>query len=133
MTTTTLNAAPAAPAPALDGPRAILRLEALGLLVGAVTAYALLGGSWLWFAVFLLVPDVSMVGYLVGPKVGAVLYNVGHSTLGPLLLLGGALILGLPQVFVLAAVIWLAHIGMDRTFGYGLKYGSRFTKTHLTG
>jgi hypothetical protein len=29
------------------------------------------------------------------------------------------------------ATIWIAHIGFDRALGYGLKYGSGFTHTHL--
>ena len=29
------------------------------------------------------------------------------------------------------ALIWLAHIGMDRLLGYGLKYPSAFKDTHL--
>jgi hypothetical protein len=29
------------------------------------------------------------------------------------------------------ALIWLAHIGLDRTLGYGLKYPTFFEDTHL--
>ncbi|HEY2386937.1 MAG TPA: DUF4260 family protein, partial [Candidatus Binatia bacterium] len=29
------------------------------------------------------------------------------------------------------ALIWLAHIGMDRLLGYGLKYPTSFHHTHL--
>jgi hypothetical protein len=29
------------------------------------------------------------------------------------------------------ALVWFAHIGMDRALGYGLKYDDAFTHTHL--
>ena len=29
------------------------------------------------------------------------------------------------------ALIWLAHIGIDRALGYGLKYPTAFKDTHL--
>ena len=29
------------------------------------------------------------------------------------------------------ALIWLAHIGVDRLLGYGLKYPTGFKDTHL--
>jgi hypothetical protein len=32
---------------------------------------------------------------------------------------------------VRVALIWAAHIGMDRALGYGLKETSGFTRTHL--
>jgi hypothetical protein len=34
-------------------------------------------------------------------------------------------------VVVAVALIWFAHIGMDRTVGYGLKYPTSFKDTHL--
>lgn len=131
MTTTTLTTASTSATP-VSGVRAILRVEGAALMAAAITAYALLGGSWLWFAVFLLVPDVSMLGYLVGPRVGAVAYNVGHSLLGPALLAAAGFALGMPLPLGLAALIWVAHVGMDRAFGYGLKTFAGFKVTHLT-
>ena len=29
------------------------------------------------------------------------------------------------------ALVWLAHIGLDRLLGMGLKYNDRFAHTHL--
>ena len=103
-------------------PRQLLRLEGLAMLVLAIAAYAALGASWGWFAALFLVPDLSLLGYLAGPRVGAWIYNAGHSLIGPALLAAFA-----PAL----AVIWLAHIGFDRALGYGLKYSSAFTATHL--
>jgi hypothetical protein len=47
------------------------------------------------------------------------------------LLLGLLAFLAGQTPLVLGALIWLAHIGMDRTIGYGLKYPTAFKDTHL--
>ena len=117
--------------PAVAGmPRLLLRLEGAALLVIAVVLYARTGASWWLFAVLALAPDLSFVGYLAGPKVGAAAYNAAHTTIGPVALaLVGVLV---PSPLSIAiALIWLAHIGADRLLGYGLKYDSGFGFTHL--
>ena len=63
-----------------------LRLEGLTALLVATYLYAHEGGSWLAFAVLFFAPDVSFAGYVAGPRVGAALYNVAHSYVGPLIL-----------------------------------------------
>jgi hypothetical protein len=88
------------------------------------------GWSWWWFGLLLLVPDVSMVGYLAKPDVGATTYNLGHTIVFPGLILGWYL-LGGPLSALAIGSIWLAHIGLDRMLGYGLKYADDFTHTHL--
>jgi len=57
--------------------RLILRLEGLGVLTAAIALYASLNTSWWLFAALLLAPDVFMIGYLAGPRLGALLYNMG--------------------------------------------------------
>ncbi len=111
-------------------PCVILRLEGLVVMAAAVAAFYMLGGSWVMFALLFLIPDLSMLGYLAGPKVGAIGYNIGHSYLGPALLAGLSLVQGDHLLSQLAA-IWVAHIGFDRMLGYGLKYGVAFGHTHL--
>lgn len=109
----------------------LLRVEAFGLLALAVALYVRTGGSALEFALLFLVPDLSLLGYLFGSKVGAVLYNAMHSTVGPIAL-GAASLFGLvPAAALPVALIWAAHIGFDRTLGYGLKYATAFGHTHL--
>jgi len=98
--------------------------------VAALALYVHEGYSWLLFAVLVLVPDLSMLGFLAGPRVGAVTYNAAHTTVAPLLL--GAVGVILPSETATAvALIWLLHIGFDRAVGYGLKYPSSFKDTHL--
>ena len=111
-------------------PAVLLRLEGLALLVAAIAIYAERDYSWIAFAALLLAPDVAAVGYLAGPRLGAATYDATHTTVLPLALgVGGYLAdANLP---VQLALIWLAHIGMDRALGYGLKYPTAFKDTHL--
>jgi hypothetical protein len=112
------------------GPKRLLRLEGLALGCAAITLYGWSGASWLMFAVLFLAPDVSFLGYLAGPRVGAAVYNAVHSTLAPILL--GMVGFVMPQPLALhLALIWLAHIGIDRAVGYGLKYNEGFALAHL--
>lgn len=111
-------------------PLAMLRLEGGVALAGASIAYSMLGGRWGMFALLFLLPDLSMLGYLAGPRVGAACYNAAHSTLGPaaLALLGA---MSGAHALLLVSCIWAAHVGFDRMLGYGLKYPSAFGDTHL--
>jgi len=131
---------PAAPAPsqimgeaggaATGGVRILLRLEGLTLFLGMVLLYAVWGGSWWVFALLFLVPDLSFAAYLAGPQTGAVVYNAAHSYLLPVALMTAGF--ALPESLILSiAMIWLAHIGIDRALGYGLKYEAGFGFTHL--
>jgi hypothetical protein len=108
--------------------RGLLRLEAAALLLAALVAYAHGGYGWGRFLALLLVPDLSMLGYLAGARTGATFYNAAHSTLGPIAL-GFVAFLG--WVSPALPLIWLAHVAMDRALGYGLKYASGFGDTHL--
>ncbi|MCK0208084.1 DUF4260 domain-containing protein [Starkeya koreensis] len=116
--------------PAPDGPTILLRIEGLAGFGAALFAYHALGASWWLFAALILVPDLSMLGYLAGPRTGAFFYNVAHTYLGPALLGGLAYALGAPLAGAIA-VIWVAHIGLDRALGYGLKSARGFAHTHL--
>jgi hypothetical protein len=82
------------------------------------------------FALLFLTPDLSFLGYLAGPKVGAISYNLAHSYIGAVACLVASLVLPAPTLLS-AGIIWCAHIGFDRTLGYGLKYSKGFGFTHL--
>ncbi|MBL8948700.1 MAG: DUF4260 domain-containing protein [Myxococcales bacterium] len=111
-------------------PQLLLRLEGAIVLAGALVAYAHQGGGWGVFAALFLVPDLSLLGYLAGPRIGAAVYNAGHSHAVPATLAAIAWLVGSPAL-LLGATIWVAHIGFDRMLGYGLKYASGFRDTHL--
>lgn len=117
--------------PALSGaPLLLLRQEGAAAAAFALALYGSSGGSWLWFAVFALAPDISFAGYLAGPRIGAAIYNAAHTYAGPAALWLAGWWSGWNSG-ELAALIWAAHIGVDRTLGYGLKYASGFADTHL--
>ena len=78
-----------------------------------------------------MLPDLGMVGYLSNTRLGAAIYNSVHTETPPILLLCTALARRDNRLTGLA-LCWLAHIGMDRMLGYGLKYGTRFGHTHLS-
>ena len=111
-------------------PRLWLRLEGATLFVGALIAYAETGLSWWLVAIVVLLPDLFMVGYLGGTRLGAVLYNVAHATPLPAVLAAVGWWQRWPSL-IAVALVWLAHIGLDRLMGYGLKYGDHFQHTHL--
>jgi hypothetical protein len=112
------------------GVATILRLEGLVALIGAVLAYHAGHWNWLLFAILFLVPDLTMLGYLVCRTVGAVAYNAGHTYLAPATIAAAGLVVGSAVCYQIA-LIWAAHIGFDRVLGYGLKYCSGFGDTHL--
>jgi hypothetical protein len=114
----------------LTKPRWLLHLEGAAILVLSIYFYATGHYSWLLFAVLILSPDLFMLGYLVNVRLGCVIYNVVHTLTGPLLLLALSFSLAKPA-FLPYALIWLAHIGMDRALGFGLKYPTVFKDTHL--
>lgn len=111
-------------------PLLLLRLEGGAAFVAALLAYWTLGASWLLFAALILAPDLSMLGYLAGPRVGALAYNLAHTSVAPALL-GLFAVTTASTVGLAVATIWVAHIGLDRALGYGLKYPGAFAETHL--
>lgn len=115
-------------------PGLLLRLEGLLVLAAAIAAYRWgLHGGWLLFFVLLLAPDLSLLAYAAGGvgKWQATLYNAVHSYLLPGLILLFALMTRQRGIAAELALIWIAHIGMDRMVGYGLKYAGMFKPTHL--
>jgi hypothetical protein len=102
-------------------PAGFLRLESLVVLVAAVALY--FDGDY--------APDLAIAGYLAGPKVGAVVYNLAHTYAWPVALGAGCLLAGEAGLPVQIALIWAAHIAMDRVLGLGLKYPTGFKDTHL--
>ncbi|HYI15926.1 MAG TPA: DUF4260 family protein, partial [Thermomicrobiales bacterium] len=54
-----------------------------------------------------------------------------HTYILPVIL-GAAGLLGDSDLTTSLALIWAAHIGMDRSIGYGLKYPGAFKDTHLS-
>ena len=111
-------------------PKILLRLEGTAVLIATLIFYAQNGFSWWQFALLLLAPDLAMIGYLHNETIGSVCYNVVHTYVLPITLGLVSLLLNVDLGLQLA-LIWLAHIGMDRFVGYGLKYPNGFKSTHF--
>jgi len=112
------------------GMTALLKLEELGQFLFAILLFSQLDYAWWIFPACLLLPDLSMVGYIFNPKSGAWLYNLFHHKLVALLVL----IIGFwmdDSAVTLAGIILFGHAAMDRIFGYGLKFQDHFNHTHL--
>jgi hypothetical protein len=107
-----------------------LRAEGIAGLVLGWVIWQSLGGELLWFVPALLLPDLTMLGYLSGDHTGAIVYNIGHNWFVGGLVLGAGLVLSIPALG-LAGAILVAHTGGDRILGYGLKYPTSFQDTHL--
>src|SRR6202012_3086786 len=112
------------------GLRTMLRLEGLRLFAGMTLLYAVWGGSWWIYVILFLGPHLSFLAYLSGPKFGAMIYNTVHSYMAPMTLMTIGFATASPLTLSIA-MIWLAHIGLDRGLGYGLKYDAGFGFTHL--
>jgi hypothetical protein len=110
--------------------KTILKFEALALFGLSIFLFSRLGYAWWWYPVLFFVPDLSMAGYLGGPRVGAVVYDVVHHHALSIGLYVLGFFLGLAPL-QLAGLILFGHSNLDRTLGYGLKYPDAFQNTHL--
>ena len=108
----------------------VLRAEWIGLCVGGMALYLWMGGEPLWLLPLFLAPDLSMLGYLAGPRVGALTYNTVHNLVLALAALGIGWLAGMAPL-ALAGAVLVAHVGLDRALGYGLKHATGFGDTHL--
>ena len=72
------------------------------------------------FALLFLAPDLPLLSFLAGPRVGAAVYNAFHAYPLPAILAAIGLLGGTTPAMAVA-LVWFAHIGMDRTLGFGLR------------
>lgn len=125
--------------------KTLLKMEELAQFLACALALFFLGVPWWTYAVLLLGPDIGMLGYLAGPRVGSVSYNLLHHKGIAILVL----LFSIPSMFevvtlwskdmgalhatppLLLGIILYGHASMDRIFGYGLKFGDNFHHTHL--
>jgi len=108
----------------------ILRVEGLVALIVALYFYDFYDFDWGYFAWLFLTPDLFMLGYLINKKIGAIAYNSIHNYVaGMILLVAGHYFNS--QLVISFGLIVMAHIGMDRMLGFGLKYETDFKDTHL--
>ncbi len=107
-----------------------LKLEEIAMFALSIYCFAQLPYAWWWFAALFLTPDLSMLGYLVNPKVGAMGYNIFHHK-GLAIAIAAIGIVLASSAVIFAGILLFAHASFDRMLGYGLKYSDSFTHTHL--
>jgi hypothetical protein len=109
-------------------------IQAEELAMTAISTYFLVHlnpgiAIWAWLGIFLL-PDLSALGYLAGPRIGAYAYNLFHHRGVALLLAAGGYLLNIPALLSVGLLLF-AHSSFDRMLGYGLKHTDDFSNTHL--
>ena len=108
----------------------LLRLEEAFMFGLAVFAFSRLDYAWWLFPLLLFAPDLSMLAYLGGPRLGAYIYNFIHHR-GLAISLFAIGLLATSPLLQLVGIMLFAHSSLDRVFGYGLKYPDAFEHTHL--
>ena len=108
----------------------LIQAEELVIFAACLYYFPALGLSWWWFAACILLPDLSMIGYLANARIGAYTYNLFHHRgVAVAVFVAGVVLKSTPIQF--AGFILFAHASMDRMLGYGLKYEKGFRFTHL--
>ena len=108
----------------------LIKLEEAAMFLFGIFLFNQLPFAWWLFPALILLPDISMIGYLAGNKTGAVLYNIFHHKAIALIVYVAGFYFS-NEVMMLAGIILFAHSSMDRFFCYGLKYFTGFSSTHL--
>lgn len=108
----------------------IIALEEAAMLVLSIVLFSQLSFAWWWYLVLILAPDLSMLGYAVNTRVGAMAYNLFHHKAVAIVVYIGGLYLR-NEVVQMVALILFGHSSMDRMLGYGLKFPDSFQNTHL--
>lgn len=108
----------------------LLHLEGLVVLIASIALYGYFDFSWLLFIILLFAPDIAMLGYLLSNQAGAITYNLFHTYVTPAVVIACGIAFS-SSIVLAVGIIWIAHIGLDRMLGYGLKYVKHFKETHF--
>ena len=111
-------------------PRVLLHLEGAVLFAAGTAVFFRLGQPWWLYLLLLAAPDLSLLALAAGPKLGSVVYNLAHTMVWPLIILVAGWWFG-SATAVAVGLVWLAHLGMDRMLGIGLRYDDGRKATHL--
>jgi hypothetical protein len=108
----------------------VIKLEELAMFALSIYGLISFNSPWWVYLLLLLGPDISMVGYAINEKIGAVCYNIFHQK-AVAIIIGGIGIICDSEALIVTGIILFGHSSMDRTLGYGLKYFEGFKFTHL--
>ncbi|MBC7522818.1 MAG: DUF4260 domain-containing protein [Flavobacterium sp.] len=110
----------------------VLKLEEIAMTAMGIyllTIYNLNISIWIWLLLFFS-PDISMLGYLVNAKAGAIIYNIFHHKGIAIAIVALGYFMH-AELLLSIGILLFAHSSFDRMMGYGLKYFSSFNDTHL--
>jgi len=107
-----------------------LKIEEIAMFAGSIYLFTWTDYLWWVYPALFLLPDISMLGYIINNKAGAIAYNIFHHKGIALILLLFGIWEG-PDWMFLTGIILLGHASFDRILGYGLKYYDSFNHTHL--
>ena len=110
--------------------KTLLKWEEAAMFLLSICLIGQLPYAWYWWLIWILAPDLSMIGYAVNTKFGAVCYNIVHHKGVAIVFYLAGLYTGNPWLQY-AGLILFGHSSMDRGLGYGLKYPDSFQNTHL--
>ncbi|WP_422350044.1 DUF4260 domain-containing protein [Flagellimonas sp.] len=110
--------------------KSVLKIEEVAMFVLGLYLYSLLDFPWWLFLALILLPDIGMLGYLLGNRIGAIIYNIFHHKGLAILIYLAGVFWSMPLVQIIGVILF-SHASMDRIFGYGLKYYKGFKFTHL--
>lgn len=97
--------------------------EGAAIAAATMAVLVLAGFSSWWPLALFLVFDLSMIGYAISVRIGALGYNLVHNYAAPAALAAVCSILitvghPMPALAIIAAS-WIFHVGVDRALGYG--------------
>lgn len=102
----------------------------LAAILTAILFVSFAGYDWWWLFLLFPIVDISAFGYLQNSRAGALTYNIGHSLVGPAILIA-LYVTNIADWGLFVGMVWLFHIFIDRALGYGLKHTEGFGHTHL--
>lgn len=111
-------------------PLTLQRAEGIALFAAAAWLYYGLSQPWWVFVLVLVAVDLTMLGYTINNRIGSYVYNAGHTLIAPLAMSLISVLVD-SSLWFGVSLSWIAHIGIDRLIGYGLKYPDSFKSTHL--
>lgn len=108
----------------------LIKIEELFIFGLTIFLFSRLDFAWWWYPILFFVPDLSAIGYLISPQIGAWTYNIIHIRAVSISIYVLGIIL-VNQPLQLAGLILFGHSSLDRALGYGLKYPDSPQHTHL--
>jgi len=84
---------------------------------------------WICLIIFFS-PDISMLGYLVNAKVGAISYNIFHHKAIAIAAVGMGFFMKI-EVLMVIGILLFAHSSFYGMMGYGLTFLSCFNDTYI--